>query len=261
MNKLTEKFKNGEKLIGTLCHLRSACELEALGYTGLDFVMLDLEHSPLDIGEAANLFASCTAVGIEALIRINEASRTPILKCLDAGAQGIIVPGIESVEQVKKIIEWGKFYPLGNRGYCMTRDGGWGYAKNYSSGLRGYMDESNADTLLIPQCETRGCLEHIEEIMSMDGVDGVLIGPYDLSMDMGIAGEFENPLFKAAVARVLKACKDNGKLAINFSGTKEGASGVLLQGFDGVLYGLDITVLMDTYKKTVCDIRQSIKKA
>ena len=97
--------------------------------------------------------------------------------------------------------------------------------------------------------------------MSMDGVDGVLIGPYDLSMDMGIAGEFENPLFKAAVARVLKACKDNGKLAINFSGTKEGASGVLLQGFDGVLYGLDITVLMDTYKKTVCDIRQSIKKA
>lgn len=261
MNKIIDKFKNGEKIVGTLCHMRSSTAVEAYGYTGLDFVMFDLEHSPADIGETANYFTSCKAAGLTSLVRVNEASRTPILKCLDAGASGIVVPGIENTEQVKKIIEWGKFYPLGNRGYCMTRDGGWGYSTNYNYGLNGYMKTSNVETLIIPQCETVGCVEHIEEITAMDGVDGILLGPYDLSMDMGIAGEFGNPYFIKAVARVLKACKDNKKIAINFSSTHDGAKNVLMQGFDGVLYGLDIAVLIDTYKNMLARLKADLKQS
>ncbi|MCI1958673.1 MAG: aldolase/citrate lyase family protein [Clostridia bacterium] len=260
MNKVIEKFKNGEKTIGTLCHIRNAASVEAYGYTGLDFVMFDIEHSPADIGEITDYFTTCKAAGITSFVRVNEAARTPILKCLDAGAQVIVVPGIDSTEQVKKVIEWGKFYPLGNRGYCMTRDGGWGYDSKHKYGLKGYMKTSNAETLIIPQCETIGCVEHIEEIAAMDGVGGILIVPYDLSMNMGIPGEFGNPNFIKSVARVLKACQDNKKIAINFASTHDEAKNMLLRGFDGVLYGLDIAVLIDTYKSMVTRLKSDIKE-
>ena len=89
---------------------------------------------------------------------------------------------METVDEVKKLVAYAKFAPLGNRGYCPSRDGGWGMAECYAEGMGGYMERANRDTLLLPQCETMGCLENIDEILGMDGVDGIFIGPFDLSL-------------------------------------------------------------------------------
>ena len=216
MSDLIKKLNSGEKIIGTLTHMKSSAAIEILGLTGVDFVMLDMEHNLLSNDEIARYITSASAAGLPSFVRVSSGTKEHILHMLDYGAEGIIVPSISTVEQVREIIKYAKFMPVGERGYCMTRDGKWGFSKESTEGLMSYMDHCNKNTLLIPQCETVGCLEHIEEITALDGVDAILIGPYDLSIDMGIPGQFDNPLLIKAIERILSACKKNKKIAINF---------------------------------------------
>ena len=258
MNKLIEKFNNGEKILGTISHIKSMTAIEALGYTGVDFVMLDMEHSPLDNDEAAKYLTAASAAGLPAIIRISSMNKEHILHMLDAGAAGIAVPSVTNVEQVKELIKHAKFTPVGERGYCMTRDGGWGFAQNSSGTLREYMDYCNKNTLLIPQCETVGCLEHIEEITALEGVDGILVGPYDLSIDMGIAGEFDNPMLINAIRRIIDACKKNKIMAIGFAGNTNAAIEQFKDGFDAVLFGIDLIMYINSYKNSVKEIKDKM---
>lgn len=255
-NKVLEKFKQHQPSLGTFTHLKSMVAVEALGVTGLDYVVIDMEHSPIAIDEAARFVTAADAVGITPFLRVNEATRSAVLRALDIGVMGIIVPCIETVEQLRQLVGHAKFQPEGNRGYCMTRDGQWGFSPSYRDGITGYMNISNSNTLLIPQCETAGCLEHIEEIASMDGVDGIMIGPYDLSIAMGMTGQFDSPQFQAAVSRILTACKNAGKLSIMFTGVAADAKARLSQGFDSALVGLDVLMLINRYKTLVDDIHR-----
>ena len=250
-NRVLEKFRAGEKSLGTFTHLLSAPAIEAIAYTGMDYVIIDMEHSPIAAEHAAELVGVADGAGIAPFVRVDAIQRSPVLKMLDVGAAGLIVPGVETVDEVRKLVEFAKFAPLGNRGYCPSRDGGWGMAECYADGMGGYMQRANRETLLIPQCETMGCLENIDEILGMDGVDGIFIGPFDLSIALGIPGDFANERHINAVAHVLDVCKKHGKLAIMFCGTPEAANGYFKQGFDSVTMSLDISVLADAMKDAV----------
>ena len=250
-NRVLEKFRAGEKSLGTFTHLLSAPAIEAIAYTGMDYVIIDMEHSPIAAEHAAELVGVADGAGIAPFVRVDAIQRSPVLKMLDVGAAGLIVPGVETVDEVKKLVEFAKFAPLGNRGYCPSRDGGWGMAGCYADGMGGYMQRANRETLLVPQCETMGCLENIDEILGMDGVDGIFIGPFDLSIALGIPGDFANERHINAVAHVLDVCKKHGKLAIMFCGTPEAANGYFRQGFDSVTMSLDISVLADAMKDAV----------
>lgn len=246
-NRVLEKFKRGEKTLGTFTHLMSAPAIEALAYTALDYVLIDMEHSPICAESAAALVSTASGAGLGTLVRVDSISRSPVLKMLDAGAGGLVVPQVETVEQVRDLVSWAKFAPVGGRGFCPTRDGGWGYSEDFAKGMDGYMKSANASTLLLPQCETVGCLNNIEEIVAMEGVDGIFVGPFDLSISMGIPGEFDNPLHIAAVERVRRACADAGKLCVMFTGDASKAAGYFAQGFDSVTLGIDISTLADAY--------------
>lgn len=191
-NTVLEKFHQGRQSLGTFSAIGSPLAVESLRYTGLDYVIVDTEHSPAGIESAAAQIAAAQGAGLTALARANEISRTAVLRLLDVGAQGVVVPCVETVEEVRELVRYAKFAPLGNRGFCPTRDGGWGHAAHAVS-ISGYMETSNRETLLLPQCETVGCLEHIEEITAMDGVDGIFVGPFDLSIALGHPGEFNAP--------------------------------------------------------------------
>lgn len=254
-NIVLEKFRQGRPTVGTFTHLKSMTAVEALGLTGLDFVITDMEHCCVSIDEANRYMIASRAAGVEPFIRVPDTTRASVLRALDIGAAGVIVPCIETVEQVREIVSHAKFrtdgQPSGNRGYCPTRDGGWGFADSYSGGMKGYMEECNASALLIPQCETAGCLEKIEEIAAIDGVDGVMIGPFDLSIAMGIPGDFGNPEFAKAVDRILAACKKAGKIAMIFTGSGADSKKRIAQGFDSAIIGLDVLRLISSYKSEV----------
>ena len=242
-NAILEKFRRGEPSLGIISHLLSAPAIEVLAYTGMDYVLIDLEHSPIGAEHAARLVGVAQGAGLAPLVRVDGIGRSQILKMLDVGAAGLVVPQLETVEQARKLVSYAKFPPLGNRGYCPTRDGGWGSGSCYERGMDGYMAEANASTLLIPQCETAGCLEHIEEIAAVEGVDGIFIGPFDLSIALGIPGQFGNPLLTEGIERVRRACAAAGKLCIMYAGSGEAAKRYFDQGFPSVAAGLDIEVL------------------
>lgn len=253
-NTVLEKFKQNKKTIGTFIQLQSITALESIGYTDLDYCIIDMEHSPISTGGTERLIAAAQTSGITPFVRVNEISRSPILKMLDAGAQGLIIPGVETVEQVKQLIRYAKFTPVGNRGYAPTRDAGWGYASHASGNIKDYMEICNRETLLIPQCETLGCLEHIEEITALDGVDGIFIGPFDLSIAMGKPAQFDDLEVKKAFARVLKACKSVNKMCFIFAGTSEAGNNYLADGFDSIAVGVDNSVLIEAYRNILAKV-------
>ena len=255
MNRIREKFLNHELSVGTFTQLTSTVAVEALGRTGLDYVLIDTEHSAVGIEFLSSAITAANAAGIVPLVRINDIARSKVLQPLDYGAQGLIVPAVETVEQVRRLVEYAKFPPVGNRGFCPTRDGGYGYDEVSMQGTDVYFAHANQETLLIPQCETVGCLEHIEEITAMDGVDGIFVGPFDLSIALGRPMAFDCDEMRAALDRILNACHKNNKMAFIFCGDAQAAKARAAQGFDSVTAGLDIMALVDSYRAMVQDIR------
>ena len=255
MNRIREKFLNHELSVGTFTQLSSTVAVECLGRTGLDYVLIDTEHSAVGIEFLSSAITAADAAGIVPLVRINDITRSKVPQPLDYGAQGLIVPAVETVDQVRRLVEYAKFPPVGNRGFCPTRDGGYGYDEISMQGTEAYFAHANRETLLIPQCETVGCLEHIEEITAMDGVDGIFVGPFDLSIALGRPMAFDCDEMRAALDRILNACHKNNKMAFIFCGDAQAAKTRAAQGFDSVTAGLDIMALVDSYRAMVQDIR------
>ena len=146
------------------------------------------------------------------LARVREISRPAVLKLLDVGCKGLIIPQVHSIEDVRQVVEYGKYYPIGSRGVAGQRSNGFTY--DMGGSLDEWFRNANEETLLIPQCETMGCLEDIENIAAAAGVAGIFIGPYDLSTAMGMPGQFSNPEFLKAVRRIIDACHAAGKFCM-----------------------------------------------
>lgn len=250
-NTVLAKFKKGQKTIGTFSHMQSITAIECLGFTGLDYVVIDMEHSPVTAEGANHYIVAARSAGLAPFVRVDGVSRSPILKALDAGAQAVIVPCVETLDQVRQLVEYAKFAPLGSRGFCPTRDGGWGYAERAAGSIEDYMQIINQETLLILQCETLECLDSIEMITSIDGVDGILIGPFDLSIALGRPAKFDDPEIAEAFRRILNACKAAGKMCMIFAGSPEAAKKYYTEGFDSVAVGLDTGIYISSYREIV----------
>lgn len=257
-NILKERINNGVKTIGTFFEMGSSEAVECLGYTGLDYIIIDTEHGPFDVESTMNFVRAAELKNLTPLVRVKDISRPSVLKNLDVGAMGLVVPCVETIEEVEKLVEWSKYYPLGKRGFFNARKTGYGQ-EEFSKDVIEYFSISNRETLLIPQCETKGCLDNIEEIAGIEGVYGIFIGPYDLSIGLGIPAQFDNPTFTSAVARILKACKDNNKFSFIFTGDPAMVNEYFDQGFDSVALGTDISFYISSIKGVVEDIRNRRK--
>lgn len=233
---------------GTFFELGGRGAMEGLCRTGLDYVIIDTEHGCFSEEMTADLILAAEKGGLLPYVRIGDTRRPCVLRMLDIGARGLIVPNIRSIEQVRELIDHAKFPPLGRRGYCPNRTTGWG-ADEWSRDVLSYMDDCNRRCRLIPQCETEEALEQIEEIAALPGVDGIFVGPCDLSIDLGIPLEFDNPILLRAVERILKACKENGKESYIFAGNMADAVKWAELGFDSVTYSLDASVFIQAFRE------------
>jgi len=254
-NLLRKKLAAGEKPVGTFFELGSPNVMECLGHTGLDFAIIDNEHGPFEAESTLQFVRAAELTGLTPLARVREISRPAVLKLLDVGVQGLIVPNITTPEQVRQLVKYAKFAPLGERGFCPTRKDCWGAAYPATASMEENMAFHNRETLLIPQCETAECLAQIQEVAAVDGVDGIFVGPFDLSISMGMPGRFTEPAFREALSRILGACHAAGKFCVLFAPTPEGVAQGFRDGFDAVTYSLDAALFTAALREQVQRIR------
>lgn len=251
-----EKMERGEKTVGSFFESGSTAALEMMGLTGLDYVVIDTEHGPFDAERAGEFVCAAERHNLTPLARVNEISRPAILRLLDVGCKGLIVPQVHSIEDVRKIVEYGKYYPLGERGVAGERANCFTY--DMGGSLNDWFRIANEETLLIPQCETVGCLNDIDNIVRVDGIAGMFVGPYDLSTAMGIPGQFDNPDFLKAIQKVVDACHAAGKFCITYCDSAQKARQYFAMNFDSATIGLDVCILVDGYRQVVREALEQV---
>lgn len=208
---------------------------EIFADAGYDHVVLDLEHSPMSLSEASRSIGVGRARGINVLVRVPSHDPFWFQRCLDSGAAGIVVPHVDTGEQAKRVMAAARFPPNGTRGVGPTsRQGKWG-----SSSIAEYMDSGQRQCVIV-QIESKEAIDSIEEILAA-GVDGILVGPADLSVEMGVApGSSE---LTDARDTVMRASRSAGVPCGIAAGSAQAARSMHDLGFDFTVVGNDLTVL------------------
>lgn len=206
-NKVKELMRAGKPAVGAFLPILSAQLVETMGYAGLDFVILDIEHGPGSIETIENLCRAADLGGMMPFVRVtNNFDPTLILRVLDAGAMGVQIPMIESGEQAERVARGARYAPLGTRGLAGVRAAGYG-----SIPLAEYVKIANEEVAVIAQIETVKGVENAAAIASAPGVDIVFIGPVDLSLSLGIPGQIGSPLHKETMDKAVNAVLAAGK--------------------------------------------------
>ena len=206
-NTIKAKLHEGGTVVGTCLTDYVGPEVVAiLKAAGMDFAFVDTEHSPTDYREIQTLVRVARAADVIPLVRVTQSESFLIARALDVGAMGIIAPRIHSLEQARSVVAAMKFPPRGERGYGLRS-----IITDFDfHGAREEMESSDRETMVILQMESRQCAEAIYDITAVPGVDAIMVGPFDLSVSLGIPGDFENPIFWEAFDRMVDACRKNG---------------------------------------------------
>ena len=201
MCKTKHKLRNGEIVLGGWTLLGHPGSVEIMAGEGFDFIVADMEHTAIDIRAFHDAALAIKGTGCDILARLQSCDPDQAKRVLDNGANGIIVPSINSREQAEKAVAMAKFPPAGFRGSSLCR------ATGYGQDFKGYFDSHNDNVLVVIMLENIDAVTNIDKILSTPGIDATFIGPYDLSASMGIAGQFDHPDLLAAQQKLVEACK------------------------------------------------------
>jgi len=201
MNRLKAALRSRSFTHGSWITFPAEAPTEIMARAGFEWLVIDMEHSPIDIEAAARLIRIIDLAGLPALCRLP--TNDPIIakRVLDAGAAGIVVPCIESVEDAQRAVGSAFYPPTGKRGVGLAR------AQDYGGSLEDYRARVGDDIVVICMIETRAGMEASAQIATLPGVDGLFIGPYDLSASMGHIGQLDHPDVRAAEARIRDAAR------------------------------------------------------
>jgi len=208
-NNIRVKIANGETPIGCCLNINSPDLVEIAGAIGFDWVFIDCEHGSMSESDVVQMVRAAEAFGMTPVVRVPTNSASVILRFLDLGAMGIVVPHVDNAADAKKAADAAKYPPLGQRG----SNYGTGRNNNYGIGVaagREYYEESNRETILFALIESKEGVENIEDILAVPGVDASWLGPADLSLSMGMP---EQSVIDDALDRVVEATIQAGKLS------------------------------------------------
>jgi len=198
----------GETLFGTFLNLGSPLATEICARSGLDWVLIDLEHGAADEGDLLSHMHAVKGTPTTPIVRVEQGTRLRIGRALDLGAGGIMVPQVTSVEDAQDIVSWLRFPPAGRRGVAPFTRG-----LDFGSGGHGAVDSRNDEIVGILQVESPAAVAAADAIAAIDGVDVLFVGPTDLTHALGIRGQIDHPTYLDAIARVARAAYAHGKAA------------------------------------------------
>ncbi len=246
-----QRFVDGERLLACMLTLPSGAVAEILSDAGFDWLFVDAEHGPLEAGEL-QLILQTIGRRTPCLVRVPSCDHVPIQRALDLGAAGIIVPQVNTVEQATHAVQYSHYPPTGTRGVGIAR------AAGYGLNLKPYVADANEKTVVVVQAEHVLAVESIEAIIEVPGIDGVLIGPYDLSASLGLMGQVDHPRVVEAIDHVTQAVQKKGlKLGI-FGVTPAAVIPYFQKGYTFVVSGVD-TVLLGQGARSVLNEMKNAK--
>ena len=203
MNIVKDILKAGKTAIGTTASVGSPVAF--LADAGFDFLLFDTQHTPVEIKELLHQLQAMKGRRASPIIRVGANAQDQICYALDIGAKGIVVPMVNTKEETVNVVKWCKYPFEGVRSSAGMR-GEWGEFKNY----REYMDAFNEQILVVPMIETMESLSNIEEIVSVPGVDVLLVGPSDLSINLDVTLDYLNPKYQNTLDKIADACENAG---------------------------------------------------
>ena len=250
---LKSKLRNNELTIGTWLSLAHPAIAEIMVKARFDWVTIDLEHTVITTREAEEMIRVIDLGGSVPLVRLSSNDSVQIKRMMDAGASGVIVPMVNSLEDVERAVSAVHYPEKGTRGVGLAR------AQGYGTTFQGNLDWLKNEAVIIVQIEHINAVENIEAILSCDDVDGYIIGPYDLSASMGLHGQFEHPDVVAALKKIREvgaALKKSGGLHIVEPNPEELRSRIK-EGFQFLAYSVDFRML-DVACRTGIKIRDNL---
>jgi 2-dehydro-3-deoxyglucarate aldolase/4-hydroxy-2-oxoheptanedioate aldolase len=252
-NRIRAKLADGKTVVGTmLVELRQPSVMTLLAGAGLDFVLIDNEHGPFSVETIADLSRAARDAGITPIVRIPELTYAHVTQALDGGAQGIMLPRVTEPGQVELCVACMKYVPQGRRGAVLAR----GHTAFRGGPLADTLAAMNRETFLIIQIETAEALSRLDELLAVPGVDAALIGPTDLSVALGVAGQMDSPKLVQAIEKTLAACQAHGIIpAIHTNDTAMTASWAK-RGMRLVSINSEVGHLMAGVRAAVTEIRK-----
>ena len=255
-NKTKRLMREGQAAIGTFCYFPTPWVVEIAGLAGMDFVIIDLEHAGKDMLVVESMVVAAELSGMTSIIRVPSADEKQIVQVLETGAQGIMVPLVDSAETAARAVAAAKYPPEGIRGICRsTRAAQFSLA---APRFAEFAQTANDEMLVIAMIEEKKGVDNIEMILKT-GIDGILLGPADLSGSLGVIGNLEHPLVREAIERVTAAVLAQDAVWMgNLVFSADDVARWLAKGHRFFSYGIDTQMLAHSYKAAVEGARARI---
>lgn len=202
---LKAKLRSKQNSVGSWITIPNQSVIDILAEAGFEWLTVDMEHTAIDYNELQILIGFIQSHGMAALVRVSKNEEVAIKRALDAGADGIIVPMVKNKSDMEMAVDYAKYPPEGKRGVGLNR------AQKYGFGFEEYKKWVKENLIIIAQIEHIDAIENLAEIAENDHLDGMIVGPYDLSGSLGIPGEYNEPIVKEALESLEKYCDEHNK--------------------------------------------------
>ncbi len=248
---LKQKLHDKEPTIGSWLSFNFGPVCELMAGAGFDWLVIDMEHTPTDYNDAHDLIRIIELSGVTPLVRVGANDPLIIKRVMDAGAHGVLVPQVNTVEQAQEAVAAAYYPPTGIRGVGLHR------AQGYGLDFDAYRQWAHNNTVVIVQIEHHVGVDNLEAILDVEGVDGFIIGPYDLSASLGLAGELDHPAVVEqlrAAEQIMRASSKVGGYHV-VHGDPAGLQRRLDAGYLFIAYGVDMVFFADKLKGETDAIR------
>jgi 4-hydroxy-2-oxoheptanedioate aldolase len=248
---IRDRLSGGESVFGPFLKIPAPASVEAIGLAGCDFCIIDLEHGPFTFESAEDLVRTAEVSGLSPIIRTFDDRPSTLVRALDTGCEGILVPDVTSREQAEAVVRAARFHPQGERGMDP-------YARSARYGVTPkdrYFVEANRSVALGVLIEGVDGLENLPKILEVEGIDLYFIGPYDLSQSVGVPGQVHSTAVAERVQEIVDAVRGAGGAAGIYADNAEDARHWRELGVQFVAVSVDVRILLDGCLEVVESLR------
>ena len=246
-NFLKEKLESGKTVLGTWCILPSPALTDVICSAGLDFIIIDAEHGPINFETAQQMVSVCESRSVSPIMRLGGIHESDILRALDIGIHGVQIPNVTNKAEAEKVVEYSKYPPIGERGYSpFTKAGDYSLIK-----AKELTEIANLNTLIGINIEGKEAFENIDEILTIKGIDIIFVGLFDISKSLGIPGQVDNPIVQKKLNILVDKINQSGKYPGTIATNLKNLESYKKLGIKYLLYLVDCNVIQNAYRAPV----------